>query len=149
MNAAHERPAGAWHGEWTVLPQLFALAAGALQEAVVLAEGLEVDRARMLLNLDQTKGLIFADAVAATLARTIGAEAAHHLVAQGADDVRVTGRSLKDVLPSLAGWPKDFAPDQLAVCFDTGPAVQAAARFVPLAAERARQTLALCTQNNF
>ena len=143
MNAAHERPAGAWHGEWAVLPQLFGLAAGAVREAGNLAAGLEVDRARMLANLNQTRGLIYADAVAATLARIIGAEKAHHLVEQGADQVRVTGRDLQAILPSLADWPKDLAPDQLAVCFDRGPAVRAAAHFVPLAAKRARQTLAV------
>lgn len=146
MNGAHERPAGAWHAEWTVLPQLFGLAAGVVREAVSLAEGLEVDRLRMAHNLEQTRGLIFADAVAALLARTIGAEKAHHLVAQGADQVRVTGRGLQEVLPALADWPQNLAPDALAPCFDIGPAVRAAASFVPLATTRAQQSLAACHQ---
>lgn len=139
MNAAHERPAGAWHGEWAVLPQLFGLAAGALAEAVRLAEGLEVDRARMLLNLEQTRGLIFADAVAALLARQIGAGAAHHLVAEAADVVRGTGETLQAVLPRLTGWPEAVDATMLGACFDPGSAVDAAAALVPVATARARQ----------
>ncbi len=38
MAAAHERPAGAWHAEWHVLPQLFGLASGALREAAGAGE---------------------------------------------------------------------------------------------------------------
>jgi 3-carboxy-cis,cis-muconate cycloisomerase len=141
MNAAHERPAGAWHGEWAVLPQLFGLAAGALAEAVRLAEGLEVDRARMQHNLGQTRGLIFADAVAVLLARHIGAGAAHHLVAEAADTVRGTGETLQAVLPRLAAWPQAVDAATLGACFDDGPAVGAAAALVPLATARARQMM--------
>ena len=142
MNAAHERPAGAWHGEWALLPQLFGLAAGALVEAVRLSEGLEVDRARMQHNLGQTRGLIFADAVAALLARHIGAGAAHHLVAEAADAVRGTGETLQAVLPRLADWPQAVDAALLGVCFDCGPAVDAAAALVPVATARARQLAA-------
>ena len=144
MNGAHERPAGAWHGEWTVLPQLFGLAAGAVREALTLARGLEVDRARMRHNLDATLGLIFADAVASLLARSIGADNAHHLVAQGADRVRETGQSLQVVLPSLPDWPPSVSAEQLAACFDITPAVKAAAHCVPDAVARAQHCLALC-----
>ena len=142
MNAAHERPAGAWHGEWAVLPQLFGLAAGAVGEALRLAEGIEVDRARMQENLGQTRGLIFADAVAGLLARHVGAGAGHHLVAEAADQVRATGESLRVVLPRLSGWPQAIDAAMLDACFDVGPAVRAAARLVPLATARARQQMA-------
>ena len=141
MNAAHERPAGAWHGEWSVLPQLFALAAGALHEAVRLAEGLEVNHARMQDNLGQTHGMIFADAVAALLARHVGAGAGHHLVAEAADQVRATGETLRAVLPRLAGWPQTVDATMLEACFDVSPAVRAAAALVPLATARARQQM--------
>jgi adenylosuccinate lyase len=43
-------PAGAWHGEWHALPQMLGLLAGALHEAKRIAEGLEVDAARMAAN---------------------------------------------------------------------------------------------------
>jgi hypothetical protein len=39
MASEHERPAGAWHAEWHLLPSLFGLASGALAEARRLADG--------------------------------------------------------------------------------------------------------------
>jgi 3-carboxy-cis,cis-muconate cycloisomerase len=126
MVSAHERPAGAWHAEWHALPQLFGLASGALREARVLAAGLEVDPARMAANLDATRGLIFADAVAAELAPSIGAGAAHWIVTQAADTVRVRGEHLRDVLMrdhAIAGGILDMA-------FDVTNSVDAAAAWV-------------------
>jgi len=94
MAAAHERPAGAWHAEWHALPPLFGLAAGALREARVLAEGLQVDAARMAANIGLTRGLLFADAAAARLSPRLGRAAAHDLVEHAADEVRRTGATL-------------------------------------------------------
>ena len=85
MAAAHERPAGLWHAEWHALPQLFGLASGALHEARALAEGLEVHADRMRANIDATRGLLFADAVAARLAPQLGREAGHALVEHAAE----------------------------------------------------------------
>jgi 3-carboxy-cis,cis-muconate cycloisomerase len=126
MVSAHERPAGAWHAEWHALPQLFGLASGALREARVLAEGLDVDAARMTANLDATRGLIFADAAAAELAPSIGAGAAHRIVTQAADKVRASGDHLRNVLArdhAVAATVLDGA-------FDLGPSVDAAAAWV-------------------
>jgi 3-carboxy-cis,cis-muconate cycloisomerase len=123
MAAAHERPAGLWHGEWHALPQLFGLASGALREARALAEGLVVDRERMRRNLDATGGLLFADAAAARLAGALGRQDAHHLVERAAETVRETGESLQSVLARLT-------PHPTADAFDLGPAVAAAAQWV-------------------
>ena len=59
----HERSAGPWHAEWPTLPQLMLVASGALAAIVDIAEGLDVDAARMRSNLDATHGLIMAEAV--------------------------------------------------------------------------------------
>ena len=53
---------------------------GALAAIVDIAEGLEVDAARMRVNLDATHGLIMAEAVTMALAEKIGKSEAHHLV---------------------------------------------------------------------
>lgn len=128
MAAAHERPAGLWHGEWHALPQLFGLVSGALREAKALAEGLVVNVTRMRGNIDLTRGLIFADAAGTALAPTLGGEAAHRLVAEAADRVRTTDASLPQVLRDLLG---PAAPGQaLARAFDLSPSVEAAARWV-------------------
>ena len=130
MVAAHERPAGAWHAEWHALPQLFALAAGALAEGRRLAEGLVVDPARMAANLDLTHGLLFADAAAARLAALCGREAAHAIVERAAGIVRDTGTPLLDALLALDGLPPGADRTLLAPAFDFAPSVAAAATFV-------------------
>jgi 3-carboxy-cis,cis-muconate cycloisomerase len=126
MAAAHERPAGLWHGEWHALPQLFGLASGALVEARRLAEGLVVDEARMRRNLDLTGGLLFTDAVAARLAPGLGRAAAHHRVEEFAAIVRDTGRTLQQVLEAAPDLPPELSGAALAALFDPSPALQSA-----------------------
>jgi len=138
MAAAHERPAGLWHAEWHGLPTLFGLASGALREARALAEGLEVDTARMRANLDATRGLLFADAVAGRLGARMGREAAHNMVEHAAGEVRRSGTHLRTVLE------RDAPGADLASAFDLAPAVAAAGIWVDRAvddAARVRETL--------
>jgi 3-carboxy-cis,cis-muconate cycloisomerase len=128
MAAEHERPAGLWHAEWHALPMLFGLASGALREARVLAEGLEVHQARMRANLDATNGLLFADAAAALLAPILGREPAYELVEDAASEVRVRGEPLRAVLerhPTLRRAGVDIGP-----AFDLTPAIAAAGPWV-------------------
>ncbi len=141
MASAHERPPGLWHAEWHALPTLFALASGALHEAASLAQGLVVDAARMRANIDQTHGLLFADAAAARLSPRLGREAAHTRVEQAADEVRRTGDTLQAV---LARDPALHDAD-LVAAFDLSPAVAAAGPWVDRALTHAaavRKTLA-------
>jgi 3-carboxy-cis,cis-muconate cycloisomerase len=138
MAAAHERPAGAWHGEWHALPSLFGLASGALREARTLATGLVVDAGRMRQNLDATAGLLFADAAAARLAGPLGREEAHRVVERAAEVVRDTGENLQAVLDRLTPYPASEA-------FDLEPAVRAAGPWIDravAAAAEVRETLA-------
>jgi 3-carboxy-cis,cis-muconate cycloisomerase len=94
----HERSAGPWHAEWPTLPALLLVTSGALAAIVELAEGMEIDAARMRVNLDATDGLIMAEAVTMALARKIGKNAARHLV-EGAVRQAVAGRrNLREVL---------------------------------------------------
>ena len=137
MAVLHERPAGAWHGEWNALPTLFGLLSGALHEARAIADGLEVDPVRMQVNLDATRGLLFADAAAALLAPLIGREAAHRRVEEAAATVRLSGEPLRSVLEREGG------PD-LAAAFDLAPAIAAASPWIDRAldeAARIRTTL--------
>ncbi len=45
MVQEHERALGGWQAEWDTLPQIVALAAGALRQLGDVAVGLEVDAA--------------------------------------------------------------------------------------------------------
>lgn len=140
--ASHERPAGAWHAEWHALPQLLGLAAGALHEARQLAEGLDVDARRMAVNLEQTHGLIYADAVASALAADLGASRAHHLIEQAAGTVRQTGQHLLEVISASPDLPAGLRGERLKALFDPTPAVQAASMIVPAARAQAMQVMA-------
>ena len=133
MVAAHERPLGAWQAEWHALPQLFGLASGALREACALARGLEVDEARMRANIDATHGLLFADALAARLAPVLGRGKAHELVEHAANEVRTSGKSLRDIIARL---PQTQAIEGLDGAFDLTPAVRAAALWTDRALEK-------------
>jgi len=80
MIADHERSTGPWEIEWIVLPEAFCLAAGALKQTRFVLEGLEVDVARMRVNIDLTNGLVMSEAAMMGLGRFIGREVAHDLV---------------------------------------------------------------------
>ena len=144
--AQHERPAGAWHAEWHALPSLFGLASGALAEAKALAEGLVPDEARMRENLGRTRGLLFADAVAARLAGTLGRERAHALLERAAGRVREEGRDLRAILAEDPAVAEALGPGGLDDVFDPGPAVRAAAGWIDRALDAvaaARSALAV------
>jgi 3-carboxy-cis,cis-muconate cycloisomerase len=94
----HERSAGPWHAEWPTLPALLLVTSGALAAIVELAEGLEIDVARMRVNLEATDGLIMAEAVTMALARKIGKNTAHHLVEAAVRQAVAARRNLREVL---------------------------------------------------
>lgn len=98
MPQEHERSLGLWHAEWETLPELCCLVSGALQQALLLVPGLEVDAARMRRNLDLTQGLVLAEAVSIALAQRIGRDAAHHLVEQCCRQAVKEGAHLRQVL---------------------------------------------------
>src|SRR6476646_396706 len=94
----HERSAGPWHAEWPTLPTLLLVTSGALAAIVDIAEGLEVDVARMRVNLDTTGGLIMAEAVAMALAEKVGKSDAHHLIEAASKKAVADRKHLRDVL---------------------------------------------------
>jgi 3-carboxy-cis,cis-muconate cycloisomerase len=94
----HERSAGPWHAEWPTLPTLLLVTSGALAAIVDMAEGLEVDAARMRLNLEATHGLIMAESVTMKLAEKIGKSEAHHLVEAASKKAVAEKKDLRDVL---------------------------------------------------
>lgn len=94
----HERSAGPWHAEWPTLPMLLLVTSGGLAAIVDIAEGLEVDAARMRVNLDATGGLIMAEAVTFALAEKIGKSDAHHLIEAAARKAVAGKQHLREVL---------------------------------------------------
>jgi 3-carboxy-cis,cis-muconate cycloisomerase len=98
MPQEHERSLGLWHAEWETLPEICCLVSGSLQQALLIAQGLEVDAARMTRNLDLTQGLVLAEAVSIVLAQRVGRDTAHHLLEQCCKRAVVEQRHLRAVL---------------------------------------------------
>ncbi|UVL47402.1 3-carboxy-cis,cis-muconate cycloisomerase [Pseudomonas moraviensis] len=98
MPQEHERSLGLWHAEWETLPEICCLVSGSLQQARLLADGLEVDAARMARNLELTQGLVLAEAVSIVLAQRVGRDTAHHLLEQCCKRAVAEQRHLRAVL---------------------------------------------------
>jgi 3-carboxy-cis,cis-muconate cycloisomerase len=114
----HERSAGPWHAEWPTLPSLLLVTSGALAAIVDIAEGLEVDAARMRVNLDATDGLIMAEAVTFALAQKIGKSDAHHLMEAASKQAATGKRHLRDVLAENPTVTAHLSADQLTKLFE-------------------------------
>ena len=112
----HERGLGNWPAEWETLPEIALLTAGALEAMIEVAEGLDVDAARMRANLDATRGQILAEAAQMALASSIGRDAAHALVAGACRRAVADGAHLRDILagdPGVTRWLDAPAIDAL------------------------------------
>ena len=77
MPQEHERGLGGWQAEWSTLPDLVMVTAGAARAIAETLETLTVDAGRMRDNLERTRGLVLAEAVTMALAMRIGKADAH------------------------------------------------------------------------
>lgn len=98
MSAEQERGLGGWQAEWATLPELCRLSEGALRQARLLVEGLELHPERMAANLALTQGLILAEAVTLALGRSLGRLEAHHLVEAASKRALAADRPLAEAL---------------------------------------------------
>ncbi|MDW7745573.1 adenylosuccinate lyase family protein [Halomonas sp.] len=101
LNAAAqplERGLGEWHAEWAPLLDSALLLEGALEQAAVLLEGLEVHPEAMRRNLAATGGGIMAEPVSRLLAPVVGQDAAKRISAEAAETARLMGRPYAEVL---------------------------------------------------
>jgi len=93
---------------------LLLVTSGALAAIVDLAEGLEVDVARMRANLDATGGLIMAEAIAFALAEKIGKGEAHHLLELLSRKAVAENKHLRDVLAADPKVRAHLSADKIA-----------------------------------
>jgi 3-carboxy-cis,cis-muconate cycloisomerase len=113
MVQEHERGLGGWHAEWETLPEICTLAAGALANTIAIVEGLEVDPARMAANLEQSRGLILAEAVAMALGAKLGRTKAHQLLEAASARAVREGKHLREVLATEAPVTAHLSPADL------------------------------------
>ena len=98
MPQENERGLGGWHAEWEAVPELFRLCAGALAQAITLAEGLEVFPERMAANLALTQGQVMAESVKMALAAKMGQAPAHAVIGRASKAAAKAGTPLRDAL---------------------------------------------------
>lgn len=118
MPQDHERATGLWHAEWLPLAELCKLTAGALQQAMILTDGLEVDAERMRQNLELTKGLIFAENVSLALAEKVGKAVAHEWMEAHCKTVQATQKHLKAVLLEAPQIRQYLSEGEIETLFD-------------------------------
>jgi 3-carboxy-cis,cis-muconate cycloisomerase len=138
MAQDHERATGPWQSEQLALPQILVLASGALAHAEAIAAGMTVDAARMRANLDESGGLILAEAVMMALAERIGRGAAHDLVEHACAQAIAAHRPLFDVLAADARITAHLDRDRLAALLDPARYVGEAPDVVDRVVARAR-----------
>ena len=95
---SHERASGAWHAEWQSLRELFVTLGAMLEQLDTALNGIEVNVEAMRANLDRSRGLVMAEAVAMALAPALGRSAAQALVKRAVGHAGVDHRPLYDVL---------------------------------------------------
>ena len=98
MAQEHERGLGGWQAEWETLPEIAFLAASALNHVTAVIAGLEVEADRMTTNLNQSNGLIMAEAVAMALAPHLGKLEAHRIVEHACNKAIKESRHLRAIL---------------------------------------------------
>lgn len=105
----HERGGVAWQLEWLTLPQMVTGTAVSLKHARYLSENLEVDAARMRSNLENSKGLLLAEAATFALAEHMPRPEAQALVKAACRDVLDRGQHLMDLLAERSDAPVDWS----------------------------------------
>lgn len=98
MPQEHERGLGGWQAEWTVLPELTGVTAGAARAVAEALSNLVVDPARMRANLDASRGLALSEAVAVALGAHVGKARAHAIIEAAAAEAMASGRPFGDLL---------------------------------------------------
>lgn len=133
-----ERATGAWHLEWSALPEAFLLAASALHQSAFLLRGIDVDADRMKRNLDLTGGLIVAEAVMMGLATDYGRQEAHDIVYDACREAIDQHVSLFDALMKHQPIVERLGEQRLRELTDPANYLGAAARMARDVASRER-----------
>lgn len=118
MPQEHERSVGLWHSEWEVLVEIIQLTAGSIEKSIALIEGLEVDKNKMLTNLELTNGLIYAENLSLALAKKTGKSAAHELIEKACKNAIQEKKHLKEVILEM-----NIEIDDLDALFDPKNAI--------------------------
>jgi len=101
MVQEHERAVGAWQAEWPTVAGIIQASGLAAASMAEVAEGLNVDPARMRANIEATRGVIFAERAMMLLGEKVGRDVAHKLLEEATRQSMAEGRSLVSVLEGM------------------------------------------------
>jgi 3-carboxy-cis,cis-muconate cycloisomerase len=113
MVQEHERGVGGAQAEWATVSAIFQSFGFALASMAELAEGLEVNAARMTENIKATRGAIFSERIMMILGKTIGRDVAHELLAKAVERCTRENRRLVDVLAEMPEVTSHIAPAEV------------------------------------
>ncbi len=130
MPQEHERGLGLWQAEWETVPNAFRLTAAALAYSSEIAQGLQVDAARMKSNMDGLLGLPLSEAVSAALAPKVGRSAAHDLLRKATQRAAQEKRNLADVLKQLPEVTAHLSDEEIDRLLDPRAYLGSAQRFI-------------------
>jgi 3-carboxy-cis,cis-muconate cycloisomerase len=131
-----ERGLGGWHAEWETLPEIACLAAGAMHHLANVIPRLEIDVERMRENLNPTKGLIFAEAIAAALGEQISHSQARELIDSASERAIKEKRHLRDIINHDHKILKHLSSNQLDNLFDARNYTGSASGFIDRVIEK-------------
>lgn len=114
-SAAHagERDMGMWAVEWVAVPEALTLTSSVASKLAAILAGLQIDTARMLANVEMTRGAIMAEAVMMAFAPRWGHEGAHAIVARASRLAAADGLSLDEALALDPEVARAYTSEQL------------------------------------
>ncbi|MEM9049664.1 MAG: 3-carboxy-cis,cis-muconate cycloisomerase [Pseudomonadota bacterium] len=127
-----DRDGAAWAAEWQALPPLCLSAGAATRHGLALIETLRADPARMARSMDDTQGLMMAEAASFALAAYMPRPEAQALVKSACQDAAAGSTPLDKILAAKTDAPLDW------------DAVFDPARYTGMAAEIVEAFLAKC-----
>lgn len=101
MVQEHERSVGGSQSEWPTVAAVIQATGVAAASIAEIAEGLAVDTARMLRNINATRGIVFAEKAMTVLGGKLGREKAHQLLELAIRKVVDEERALTDILAEM------------------------------------------------
>jgi 3-carboxy-cis,cis-muconate cycloisomerase len=103
MPHEHERSVGGWHAEGPIVADVIQTTGSALSAMADVIEGLTIDSARMRHNIDATRGAVFAERVAVTIAPAVGRAKAAEMVKNAIGAAQRSGSTFAE---AVAGMPQ-------------------------------------------
>ena len=130
MPQEHERGLGGWQAEWETLPEIATLTFDALNHMTAVITGLEINTDHMTTNLNQSNGLIMAEAVAMVLAAHLGKLEAHRLVEHACVKAIKESRHLREILAEESLIQTQITAAELEKLMDPARYVGATQQFI-------------------